>query len=143
MAIQKLTPFLWYDNNAADAAAFYCKVFKNSRITNTNPMVTEFELEGMRILALNGGPMHKLTDAFSMMINCDTQEEIDYYWDTLTADGGQESMCGWLVDKYGLSWQVTPSEIGTLLSGDPEKAQRVMAEVMKMKKLDLKKMREA
>lgn len=142
MAIQKITPFLWFDNNAAEAAAFYCTVFKDARITQSNPMVTEFELEGMRLLALNGGPMHQLTDAFSLMINCDTQEEIDYYWDALTAGGGRESMCGWLVDKFGLSWQVTPSEIGKLLS-DPEKAPRVMAEVMKMKKLDLKKMREA
>lgn len=142
MAIQKITPFLWYDNNAAEAAAYYCSVFKNSRVTQSNPMVTSFELEGMNILALNGGPMFKLTEAFSFVISCNDQDEIDYYWNTLTADGGQESMCGWCKDKFGLSWQVVPFNMGQLMS-DPEKGQRVMAELMKMKKLDLKKLTEA
>ncbi len=141
MAIQKITPFLWYDNNAAEAAAFYCTVFKNSRINSTNPMVTDFELEGQRLLAMNGGPKYKLTDAFSLMISCDTQEEIDYYWDALTANGGQESMCGWCKDKFGLSWQVTPSVLPSLMN-NPEKAQKVVQAFMQMRKFDIKKLME-
>ena len=141
MSIQKITPFLWFNNDGLAAAEFYVSIFKNSRITNSNPMVTVFELEGLQLMILNGGPKFKLNEAFSLSIACDTQEEIDYYWKKLT-DGGAESRCGWLVDKYGVSWQVVPSMIGKLLS-DPEKGQRVMDLVLEMKKLDLNKMLEA
>lgn len=142
MAIQKITPFLWFDNQAADAAKFYTTVFKNSRILSENPLVTSFELEGLVVNALNGGPKFKLSEAFSFVISCDTQEEIDYYWDKLTADGGEESMCGWLKDKYGLSWQVIPSVLPKLMS-DSSRSQRVIDAFMKMRKFDIKKLQEA
>ena len=96
---QKITPFLWFDKEAQDAAIFYTTVFKNSRIIELHPMVTTFELEGVRFMTLNAGPMFKFTEAVSFLISCDTQEEIDYYWTTLSGDGGKESMCGWLKDK--------------------------------------------
>lgn len=142
MAIQKITPFLWFDNCAADAAAFYCTVFKNSRIITSNSLVTAFELEGLQINALNGGPKFKLDEAFSFVISCDTQEEIDYYWSTLTADGGEESMCGWLKDKYGLSWQVVPAILGKLMS-NPEKSQNVINAFLKMRKFDIQALLDA
>ena len=132
MALHKITPFIWFEKEAADAAKFYTTVFKNSRIISTNPIVTSFELEGLQISAINGGPVYKLSPAFSLAVSCDTQEEIDYYWNTLT-DGGQESMCGWLVDKFGLSWQVVPSVLPQLMN-DPERSQKVIAAFMKMKK---------
>lgn len=135
MAIQKITPFLWFDKEAADAAAFYITVFKNSRIISTNPMVTSFELEGLQIAALNGGPKFKLNEAFSLSISCDTQEEIDYYWNTLT-EGGEESMCGWLKDKFGLWWQVVPSVLPKLM-GDPNRGPRVIDAFLKMRKFDI------
>ena len=141
MAIAKITPFLWFDNQAAEAAQFYTTVFKNSRILGSNPMVTTFELEGLRIMALNGGPKFKLDEAFSLMISCDDQAEIDYYWDKLT-EGGAESMCGWLVDKYGLSWQVVPGVLSSLMS-DPERSQRVINAFLKMKKFDIQKLMDA
>ncbi len=118
MALHKITPFIWFEKEAADAAKFYTTVFKNSRIISTNPIVTSFELEGLQISAINGGPVYKLSPAFSLAVSCDTQEEIDYYWNTLT-EGGQESMCGWLVDKFGLSWQVVPSVLPQLMN-DPQ-----------------------
>lgn len=133
---------LWFDGKAKEAAAFYCSVFKNSKITSENPLVVTFEINGSRFMGLNGGPMFQFNEAVSLVVDCDTQEEIDYYWDKLTVDGGKESMCGWLKDKYGFSWQIVPSMMGQLLS-DPARGQRVMAEVMKMKKLDLKVMMEA
>ncbi len=142
MAIQKITPFLWFNKEAAEAANFYVTVFKNSRVISTNPWVTSFELEGLTINALNGGPKFKLDEAFSFVINCDTQEEIDYYWNTLTANGGEESMCGWLKDKFGLSWQVVPSILGTLMN-DPERSQRVMNAFLQMKKFDIQKIMDA
>jgi len=135
MALQKITPFLWFDNQAAAAAEFYTTVFKNSRILSSNPMVTTFELEGMTISALNGGPMFQLSEAFSFQIHCDTQEEIDYYWDAL-CKGGSESQCGWLRDQFGLSWQVIPSVLSDLMS-DPEKSPRVVQAFLKMKKFDI------
>lgn len=142
MAIQKITPFLWFNTEAADAANFYLTVFKNSHILASNPWVTSFELEGLTINALNGGPKFKLDEAFSFSISCDTQEEIDYYWDKLTADGGEESMCGWLKDKFGLSWQVVPSILGQLMS-DPDRGQRVMNAFLKMRKFDIQKLLDA
>jgi predicted 3-demethylubiquinone-9 3-methyltransferase (glyoxalase superfamily) len=137
-----LVTCLWFDGQAEAAAKFYCTVFKNSKITQVTPMVVTFELNGSKFMGLNGGPMFKFDEAISFMVNCDDQTEIDYYWDTLTANGGQESMCGWLKDKFGVSWQIVPANIGELMS-DPQRAKRVMDVVMKMKKLDKAKMEEA
>jgi predicted 3-demethylubiquinone-9 3-methyltransferase (glyoxalase superfamily) len=137
-----LVTCLWFDGQAEAAANYYCTVFKDSKITQVTPMVVTFEINGSKFMGLNGGPQFKFDEAVSFMVNCDSQEEIDYYWDTLTKDGGQESMCGWLKDKFGLSWQIIPSNIGELMA-DPERAQRVMAVVMQMKKLDKKKMENA
>lgn len=141
MAIQKITPFLWFDNNAAEAAAFYTSVFKNSRILSSNPMVTAFELEGQQLLAMNGGPKYKLTEAFSLSVSCDTQEEIDYYWNKLT-EGGEESMCGWLKDKFGLSWQIVPGILGELMN-NPESRDRVVQAFLKMRKFDIEALKNA
>ena len=129
-------PCLWFDGNAKAAAEFYCSVFKNSKIMDDTPMVVTFELNGYKVMGLNGGPQFKFDEAVSLVVNCKTQEEIDYYWEKLTADGGEESMCGWVKDKFGFSWQIIPENIAQLLT-DPEKGQRVMAAVMKMRKLDI------
>jgi predicted 3-demethylubiquinone-9 3-methyltransferase (glyoxalase superfamily) len=136
MAIQKITPFLWFESQAEEAAKFYCTVFINSTINSSNPMVTSLTLEDQSLLILNGGPTFKLNESFSLSISCETQEEIDYYWEKLIADGGSESQCGWLKDKYGLSWQVIPSILGPLLT-NPEKAGLVTQAFLKMKKLDI------
>ncbi|MDQ6481221.1 VOC family protein [Dyadobacter sp. LHD-138] len=138
----QIFPCMWFDGNAKAAADFYCSVFKNSKIMDENPMVVIFELNGNKVMGLNGGPQFKFNEALSFVVNCDTQDEIDYYWGKLTADGGQESMCGWLKDKFGFSWQIVPSMIGQLMS-DPAKGQRVMQAVMGMKKLDIDKLKNA
>jgi predicted 3-demethylubiquinone-9 3-methyltransferase (glyoxalase superfamily) len=138
MAIQKITPFLWFDNQAAEAAKFYTSVFKNSRIIDLNPMVVTFELEGQRIMALNGGPIFKFNEAISLYISCADQAEIDYFWERLS-EGGSEGECGWLKDKYGLSWQVVPEILGQLM-GEPGRGQRVMGAFMKMKKFDIQQL---
>jgi predicted 3-demethylubiquinone-9 3-methyltransferase (glyoxalase superfamily) len=150
---QKITPFLWFDNNAEEAMNFYVSVFKNSKVGTItrygdagpgpkgSVLTASFELEGQKFVALNGGPRFKFTEAVSFVINCETQAEIDYFWDKLTSDGGQESMCGWLKDNYGLSWQVVPVEIPALLTG--EKSNEVMQAIMQMKKLDLGILRQA
>jgi predicted 3-demethylubiquinone-9 3-methyltransferase (glyoxalase superfamily) len=135
-------PCLWFDGKAKEAAEFYCSVFKDSRILTDTPMVVQFELNGSRFMGLNGGPHFKFNEAVSLVVNCETQEEIDYYWEKLTGEGGQESMCGWLKDKYGLSWQIVPSNMGKLMT-DPARAQRVMPVLMQMKKLDIRKLEEA
>ena len=135
-------PCLWFDDQAKEAADFYCSVFKDSRIISENPVVVQFEINGSRIMALNGGPHFKFNEAVSLVITCDKQDEIDYYWEKLTADGGQESMCGWLKDKFGLSWQVVPANMGKLMT-DPERMQRIMPVLMQMKKLDMQKLEEA
>ena len=148
--MQRITPFLWFDGQAEAAANFYCSVFKNSKVkeithyTGEEPsgkkgevMTVSFELDGEEFVALNGGPQFKFTEAVSFVINCETQEEIDYYWEKLTADGGEEVQCGWLADKYGLSWQVVPSKFFDEWVRDAAGLQRVMREVMQMKKLDL------
>ncbi len=135
--MQKIKPFLWFNDQAEDAARFYTSVFKSSKVVATSKgpdgkvMVVEFELDGERFVALNGGPKFKFTEAISFVILCDTQEEIDSFWDKLTSGGGAPGQCGWLKDKYGLSWQVVPSNIAELAS-DP----KVMDAVMKMTKLD-------
>ena len=128
-------PCLWFNGQAKAAAEFYCSVFKNSKITNDTPMVVTFELNGRNFMGLNGGPDFTLNEAVSFVVDCETQEEIDYYWSRLT-EGGQESMCGWLKDKFGVSWQIVPANIGKLMN-DPEKGQRVVQAFMKMKKFDI------
>jgi predicted 3-demethylubiquinone-9 3-methyltransferase (glyoxalase superfamily) len=150
---QKITPFLWFDNNAEEAMNFYISVFNNSKINTVtrygdagpgpkgSVLTAAFELEGQKFVALNGGPRFKFTEAISFVISCETQEEIDYFWDKLTSGGGQESMCGWLKDRFGLSWQVVPADIGSLLTG--EKSNQVMQALMQMKKLDLGDLRQA
>ena len=141
---QKISPFLWFDNQASEAAKFYCSVFKNSKILQDTPMVATFELEGQRFMAMNGGPQFKFTEAISLYVDCDTQEEVDYFWNTLTANGGEESMCGWLKDKYGLSWQIIPNTLIELMSDrDQSKAQRVMQAMLTMKKIDIQKLKDA
>jgi predicted 3-demethylubiquinone-9 3-methyltransferase (glyoxalase superfamily) len=131
-------PCLWFDGQAKAAAEFYCSIFKNSKITNDTPMVVTFELNGKKFMGLNGGPMFKFNEAISFVVDCETQEEIDFYWDNLVA-GGNESQCGWLKDKFGVSWQIVPTVLPKLLS-DPEKAQRVVQAFMKMKKFEIEKL---
>jgi predicted 3-demethylubiquinone-9 3-methyltransferase (glyoxalase superfamily) len=146
---QKIVPNLWFDTEAEEAAAFYVSVFDNSRIVNVinyteagpRPaemvMVVEFELDGERFVAINGGDQFKFDEAVSLQINCETQEEIDYFWERLT-EGGEESVCGWLKDKYGLSWQVTPPGMEELFADpDPERAKRASEAMFQMRKLDI------
>lgn len=134
-------PCLWFNGNAQEAATFYCSVFKESKIISSNPMVVIFELNGKKFMGLNGGPQFKFTEAVSFVVDCNTQDEIDYYWDKLT-EGGSESQCGWLKDKFGLSWQIVPAILGELMS-DPSRADRVVKTFMQMKKFDIKKLMEA
>jgi len=157
---QKLTPCLWYDGNAKEAAEFYASVFKDSGIGKTanydeesskgsgqpegSVLVVEFEIAGQKFVGLNGGPMFKFSEAISFMIDCKDQAEVDYFWSRLTADGGEESQCGWLKDKFGLSWQVVPSVMSSLVTGtDREGSKRAMAAMMKMKKIDIKTIQDA
>ncbi|HET7819150.1 MAG TPA: VOC family protein [Bacteroidia bacterium] len=134
-------PCLWFDGKAQEAAKFYCSVFKNSKITIDTPMVVNFELNGKKFMGLNGGPNFKFNEAISFVIDCETQEEIDYYWSKLS-EGGSEQQCGWLKDKYGVSWQVVPTILGKLMS-NPEKSGRVIQAFMKMKKFDIEKLMNA
>lgn len=135
MKTPKITPFLWFEKDAEEAAAFYCGIFKNAHINSVNPLVVSLEIEGQTLLLLNGGPKFKLDEAFSLSISCDTQEEIDYFWQKLS-EGGREDMCGWLKDKYGLSWQVVPAVLPQLMN-DPEKANKVLQAFLKMRKFDI------
>lgn len=134
-------PCLWFDGQAKAAADFYCSVFKNSKVTSENPMVVIFDLDGKKFMALNGGPMFKFNEAVSFVVDCETQEEIDHYWSKLT-EGGSESQCGWLKDKFGVSWQIVPAILGQLMS-DPERAPRVIQAFLKMKKFDIEKLKNA
>lgn len=127
-----ITNCLWVDGMAKEMADYYCGIFPNSKITAENPIVVTFDLNGNKFMALNGGPKFKFNESISFMISCDNQEEIDYYWDKLTA-GGKESMCGWLEDKFGVSWQVVPSMLGKLMS-NPETAGSVTQKFMTMRK---------
>jgi len=153
---QKITPFLWYDNQAEEAANFYVSIFKNSRILGVTRygksgpgpegtvLTAAFKLEGQKFTALNGGPRFTFNESVSFVVNCETQEEIDYFWEKLSSDGGQESQCGWLKDKFGLSWQVVPTILPELItSKDAKKSERVMQALMQMKKLDLAKLKQA
>lgn len=137
----QLFPCLWFNGNAKQAADFYCSVFKNSKIISENPMVTIFELNETKFMALNGGPEYQFSAANSYVITCDTQGEIDHYWEKLS-EGGKAGKCGWLVDKFGVSWQVVPKILGSLMN-DPEKAPKVMYAFMQMSKFDIQKLMEA
>lgn len=150
MLLQKIKPFLWYDNGAEQAAEFYCTLFPNSHIRNITRypqggmapagtvMTVEFTLAGIEFVALNGGPMFRFTEAFSLSIDCADQTEVDFLWDKLLADGGSPSRCGWLKDRWGLSWQIVPRVLPRLLtSQEPGVAQRVTAAMLQMVKLDV------
>lgn len=129
-------PFLWFDGQAQAAANFYCGIFPNSKIIHDNGMVVNFELNGQLFMGLNGGNHFVFNEAVSFVITCEDQAEIDYYWNHLIADGGSEGNCGWCKDKFGVSWQVVPAQLGALMS-NPEKSQRVMQAFLKMKKFDI------
>jgi predicted 3-demethylubiquinone-9 3-methyltransferase (glyoxalase superfamily) len=146
---QRITPFLWFDGQAEEAANFYVSIFPNSKVGSTSRygeagpgpkgsvMTIAFDLDGMSFTALNGGPIFKFTEAISLVVHCETQAEVDHYWDKLSA-GGQQVQCGWLKDKYGLSWQIVPNALIELAQDkDPAKSQRVMAAMMQMKKIDI------
>lgn len=141
--MSKITPFLWFDNNALEAAQFYCSVFKDSKMIDENPMVCTFELNGQQFMALNGGPQYKFNEAVSFFVSVETQEELDYFWEKLSANLASEQ-CGWLKDKFGLSWQIVPTVLGELM-GDPdrEKANRVLQAMLKMKKLEIEGLKKA
>lgn len=126
---------LWFDRNAFEAATYYCSVFRDSEILSVSHLVVRFKVNGFEFMGLNGGPQFKFSEATSFVVECDTQEEIDYYWMRLT-DGGEESMCGWLKDRYGVSWQIVPSVLSSLMS-DVERGPRVMQAFLKMKKFDI------
>jgi predicted 3-demethylubiquinone-9 3-methyltransferase (glyoxalase superfamily) len=146
--MQKIHPFLWFDNQAEEAANYYVSIFRNSKINETmrsngSVLTVAFTLDGTNFTALNGGPMFKFTEAVSFVVDCRDQEEVDYYWDKLLA-GGTPSQCGWLKDKYGLSWQVVPKRLIELLQDkDKTRAARVMQAMMKMVKIDVKTLEEA
>ncbi len=133
--MQKITPFLWFNKEAEEAAKFYVSIFKNSKINSSNPMMVTFTLDGKDFIALNGGPEFKFTEAISFFVNCENQEEVDYYWEKLSAHPENEQ-CGWLKDKYGLSWQIVPKQLGEFMGDkDQEAANRVMQAMLKMKKI--------
>ena len=157
---QKITPFLWFDGNAEEAAEFYTSIFTDAAVGKESKyneasseatgqpkgsvMVVEFELAGQKFIGLNGGPKYKFTEAVSFSIDCADQAEVDYYWSRLTSDGGQESQCGWLKDKFGLSWQVVPRALRETVGGsDSEGSKRAMEEMLKMKKIDVQKLLDA
>ena len=156
---QKITPFLWFDSQAEEAARFYTSIFENSRILGTarydeaaakaagrpvgSVLTVAFELEGQKFTALNGGPVFTFTEAISFVVNCETQAEVDHFWDTLSS-GGQEVQCGWVKDRFGVSWQIVPTVLPEMLQDkDPEKAKRVMAAMLQMKKLSIEGLKKA
>jgi predicted 3-demethylubiquinone-9 3-methyltransferase (glyoxalase superfamily) len=158
--MQKITPFLWFDDQAEEAVKFYPSVFKNSKggrilrygeeaakasgRPTGSVMTIEFEIEGQKFVALNGGPQFKFNESVSFVVNCESQGEVDYFWDKLTADGGEESACGWLKDKFGFSWQVTPTVLIDMLHDtDSKKAERVMKTMLQMQKIDIEKLKVA
>jgi len=157
--MQRISPFLWFDDKAEEAAVFYTSIFKNSKIRTIvrygdsgaevtgrpkgTAMTVAFQLDGQEFVALNGGPQYKFTEAVSFVVNCQTQEEVDEYWKKLS-DGGREVQCGWLKDKYGLSWQIVPTILSEILNDpDPKKADRVMKAMLQMKKIDIKGLKQA
>ena len=157
--MQKISLCLWFDSQGEEAARFYTSIFKNSRMGRVarydeaaakaagrpqgSVMTVEFELDGQRFMALNGGPLFKFTEAMSLVVNCETQTEVDHFWEKLSA-GGQEVQCGWLKDRFGVSWQIVPTILPEMLQDkDPEKAKRVMAAMLKMKKIDIDALKQA
>jgi predicted 3-demethylubiquinone-9 3-methyltransferase (glyoxalase superfamily) len=157
--IQRITPFLWFDSNAEDAAKFYVSIFKNSRLGSVarydeegakaagrpkgSVMTVAFELDGQEFTALNGGPLFKFTEAISFVVNCETQDEVDWFWEKLSA-GGQEIQCGWLKDRFGVSWQIVPTVLVEMLHDkDSEKSRRVMGAMLKMVKIDIEGLKKA
>ena len=157
--MQKITPFLWFEDQAEEAAKFYASIFKNSEIGSVSryskeaakasgrpvgtAMTVPFQLDGQEFVALNGGPVFQFNESISFVVNCETQEEIDTFWEKLS-EGGQESRCGWLKDKYGVSWQIVPTVLGKMMSAsDPERSNRVMQAIMQMQKLDIQQLKEA
>jgi predicted 3-demethylubiquinone-9 3-methyltransferase (glyoxalase superfamily) len=158
--MEKITPFLWFDDQGEEAVKFYTSIFKDSKLGKIlrydqaaakaagrpvgSVLTIEFEIEGQKFTALNGGPQFKFNESVSFVVNCKTQEEVDYFWKKLTADGGQESWCGWLKDKFGVSWQVTPTVLIDMLHDkDAKKAERVMKAMLQMQKIDIKKLKAA
>jgi predicted 3-demethylubiquinone-9 3-methyltransferase (glyoxalase superfamily) len=154
--MQKIIPFLWFDNQAEEAANFYVSVFKNSKVNSIarygdggpapkgSVMMVTFQLEGQDFYALNGGPLFPFTEAISLYVNCETQREVDTIWEKFLSTGGKESQCGWLKDKYGLSWQIIPTALPRLMQDkDPVRSQRVMAAMMKMVKIDINALQDA
>ena len=145
---QKITPFLWFDNNAEEAMNFYTSIFKDSRIKSIqrlgdNILTASFELNGQEFMVLNGGPRFKFTEAISLFVNCEDQQEVDDYWNKLV-NGGEPQQCGWLKDRFGLSWQIIPRALGELMGDkDPEKSKRVMDAMLQMKKIDIATLRAA
>jgi len=152
----KITPFLWFDKQAEEAANHYISIFKNSKIVNVarygdggpgpkgSVMTIAFQLDGQDFVALNGGPQFKFDEAISFVVNCETQQEIDDYWSKLLAGGGRPSQCGWLKDKFGLSWQIVPTALGKLLQDkDPQKSRRVMEAMLQMQKIDIARLKQA
>jgi predicted 3-demethylubiquinone-9 3-methyltransferase (glyoxalase superfamily) len=160
--MQKITPFLWFDHEAEEAAKFYTSIFENSKVGRIlrygeeaakisqsgrpvgSVLTIEFELEGQKFVALNGGPQFKFNESVSFVVNCETQQEVDYFWEKLTVDGGQESACGWLKDKFGVSWQVVPTVLADMLHDkDSEKSERVMKAMLQMQKIDIEILKDA
>lgn len=154
--MQKIKTYLWFDNNAEEAANFYTSIFKSSKVLDVMrygdagpgpkgaAMLVTFQLEGQEFIALNGGPQFKFTEAISLLVDCKSQEEVDELWEKLTADGGSPSACGWLKDKFGLSWQIVPTVLIEMLKDkDPEKSKRVMEAMLQMSKIDIGKLKEA
>jgi predicted 3-demethylubiquinone-9 3-methyltransferase (glyoxalase superfamily) len=160
--MQKITPFLWFKDNAEEAAKFYTSIFKNSKVGRIlrydeetakvsqsgmpagSVLTIEFEIEGQKFVALNGGPQFKFNESISFVVNCETQQEVDYFWEKLTADGGEESQCSWLRDKFGVSWQVTPTVLIDMLHDkDAKKSERVMKAMLQMQKIDIEKLEAA
>ena len=136
ISTQKITPYLWYDNQAKEAATFYCSLFENSQIISDSDLIIEFELDGMRLVGLNGGPQFKFTEAVSLLVLCEDQDEVDYFWNAFTQNGGKESRCGWCKDKYGFSWQIVPKRFMEMMkTGTPDQVKRVMSVLMPMNKL--------
>ena len=154
-AMQKITPFLWFDGQAEEAAKFYVSIFKNSKIGTVNRygdhgpgpkgtvMIATFQIDGQDFIALNGGPQFKISPAISFVVNCETQEEVDHFWEKLS-EGGSKQQCGWLQDKFGVSWQIVPTALARLMSDpDREKSGRVMGALMQMTKIEIRKLQEA
>ena len=134
--MKKITPFLWFDTQAEEAMNYYVSIFKNSKVIAASPQMVQFELDGQEFIGLNAGPQFKFNEAVSFFVNCENQKEVDEYWNKLVGDGGEESMCGWCKDKFGLWWQIVPKQLGELM-GDPDqaKAQRTVQAMLKMKKI--------